>query len=292
MALPQPWSGMLQYADHKTGSGSMTSPDHASNEMLDNDGQDNDAAPRRGRAWLLTGGVAVLLLAGTAVAAVTTRHPPAPAAPFTASPTATTTAAVVATIPPAMPEAQAALTRQELTALAARLPGPIRLTKPASWAQWAGTKPVYVHDIDGCPHIADQLATDLGGRWTYTFGTLPQGPAGCNWTPVPWIPEKPLAGRFFVTIGYETGSLPDLMNVTFYCASGAESLRIDVSAAGEGAVLYGCDDPNGPGYDLALPDPSGVGVWFFSSGGGTDLPASRAADGLLALVNAATRAYA
>jgi hypothetical protein len=190
-------------------------------------------------------------------------------------------------VPPPMTDAQLAATRAELAALAPRLPH-LALTAPAGWAQYAGRTPEYAEDITSCPHIADRLAADLGDRWTYSYGKLPTGPYGCYWTPVPWVPD---VSRFFVSIGYETGTVADLMRGMDYCSGGVEAPRLDVPQVGQGAVLYGCDDANGSGYDLAVPDTGRSGVFFVHSTGGPQTPRPQVADAMLAVIDGATRAY-
>ena len=287
----------------------MTTPkdDQVEAHVGDNEGTPGSAGVGRRRATTV-GGLAILLAAGVVVAAVTvgrssTSAPAAPAA--TTSPQTGKVAPVAApvpaagpavstdprtgkVIPPAMSTGQYDKTRTELTALAARLPGQLTLTAPASWAQYAGQTPTYDEDIVSCPHIADRLAADLGARWTYSFGKLPTGPFGCNWTPVPWVPD---VSRFFVSIGYQTGTVPGLMQGMDYCAGGVEAPRVDVPAVGRGAVLYGCDDVNGPSYDLAMPDAGGSGVFFLHAKSSAQQSPSEVADALLAVIDGAARAY-
>jgi hypothetical protein len=70
-----------------------------------------------------------------------------------------------------------------------------------------------------------------------------------------------------------------------------EAPRVDVPTVGRGALLYGCDDANGLGYDLAVPDTSGTGVFFLHATGGVRDPRSQVADAMLAVIDGATRAY-
>jgi hypothetical protein len=195
----------------------------------------------RRRIGVIAGALAILLTAGIVVVAVAARSsapastasattsaspmsgtPAAtPASPsLTGAPTPAETSACADKFGVCMSAAQNANTRVELTALAARLPAHLSLTAPATWAQWAGATPTYADDIVSCPHIADRLGGALGGRWTYTSGKLPTGPEGCTWTPVPWIPDRPPAERFFVTIGYLGGPPDSLLNGPDYCAGG------------------------------------------------------------------------
>ena len=269
------------------------------------------SARSRRRVAALAGAAGLVVLAGAVTAGVAIAGPSG-SAPTTAAtqagtqgagnavptavPMSTSVTASVRTtdantgkvIPPAMSSEQAEKTRTELAALATRLPAHLALTAPATWAQYAGETPTYDQDIVSCPHIADRLAADLGARWTYTYGKLPTGPGGCYWTPVPWVPD---VSRFFVSIGYETGDVPELMQGMDYCAGGVESPRVDVPAVGQEAVLYGCDDANGPGYDLAVPDAGGTGAFFLNATGGVQQSPSQVADAMLAVIDGAARAY-
>ncbi|HEV7212791.1 MAG TPA: hypothetical protein VGN47_13870 [Blastococcus sp.] len=252
-------------------------------------------------AGVVVAGVAVgrSPVAAPALSPIATTRVPLGSAPSigTAAPTPVPTPSAARTVsppakkitPPAMSAEQYARTRTELTALAVRLPAALRLTAPASWAPYAGRTPEYRDDIVSCPHIAARLGADLGARWTYTFGKLPTGPGGCFWTPVPWIPD---VSRFFVSIGYQTGDVPSLMHGMDSCAGGVEAPRLNVPAVGRGAVLYGCDDANGAGYDLAVPDTGGTGVFFLSASGGAHQSPAQVADAMRAVIDGAGHAYA
>jgi len=289
----------------------MTSPENDQVEAP-TDVASGSAGTRR-RTVVRAGAVAIVVLAGAVAGVAVARSsaaPPATAATATSTPDAGKTAPTAASvsapatapatttdqntgklIPPPMSTEQYTKTSTELTALAARLPADLTLTAPPTWAQYAGQTPDYDQDIVSCPHIADRLAADLGARWTYSYGKLPTGPAGCTWTPVPWIPDRPPAERFFVSIGYQTGTVPGLLQGMDYCTGGVKAPRMDVPAVGRGALLYGCDDVNGPRYDLAVPDAGGGGVFFLHATGGTQRSPSEVADALLAVIDGATRSY-
>jgi hypothetical protein len=288
----------------------MISPQRDSIEESGPAGHASSSRRARRRIGVSAGALAILLTAGTVVVAVAARSPaPSASGSTSASPTSATTPAAPASPSPTgaptpaatttcadkfgvcMSDAQNANTRVELTALAARLPANLSLTAPATWAQWAGATPTYADDIVSCPHIADRLAADLGGSWTYTYGKLPTGPGGCNWTPVPWIPERPPAERFFLTIGYLSGSSASLLNGPNYCAGGVTAPRIAVAAVGPGAALDGCDDGYQHTFMLAFPDTAGTGVWFLTTWAGVNQPQARPAEAMLALIDAATRVY-
>lgn len=287
----------------------MTSPENDQVEAP-TDGGPGSAGTRR-RTVVRAGAVAIVVLAGAVVAGVavapSSAFPPATAATAISTPNAGKTAPAAGpasapatapatttdqntgkVVPPPMSTEQYTKTRTELTALAARLPAHLTLTAPPTWAQYAGQTPSYDQDIVSCPHIADRLATDLGARWTYSYGKLPTGPFGCFWTPVPWVPD---VSRFFVSIGYQTGTVPGLLQGMDYCAGGVQAPRVNVPAVGRGAVLYGCDDLNGPGYDLAIPDAGGSGVFFLHATGGAQQSASQVAEAMLAVIDGATRSY-
>jgi hypothetical protein len=98
----------------------------------------------------------------------------------TAAPSPTPSAAQIGS-----PADAAAL--QELEVVAAGLTTPVVLTSPAEWDRWAGTRPTYPgdRDIDGCPVMASRLGDALGMPFSYWSGTLPQGPYGCYYAPIP-----------------------------------------------------------------------------------------------------------
>jgi hypothetical protein len=250
---------------------------------------------------LLTGAAALLL-----VQVVYSALPAQPPAALLAAPVAATTSAARPTATPtptpaptptpsstnplAMSEDQRQRTRSELESTGSRLPTGVALTAPAAWKKWAGSAPSYARDIDGCPHIAARMAASLGrGRWTYVFGTLPQG--GCTWVPVPWIPNQPTEQRFFVTVEFEQGPVSSLLTRPTYCAGGDVSPALDVPDTAPGAVLSGCDDANGPNFQLSLPDAGGTGVWFLGATSGSAQTTYTPEDALLALVDAARAVY-
>jgi hypothetical protein len=190
-----------------------------------------------------------------------------------------------------MPAAEAAATRDELAALAKRLPASLSLTPPAAWAQYAAATPDHAEDVTSCPHVATALGAALGQKWTYAYGKLPVGPVGCAWTPVPWVPDRPPADRLFLSVGFQPGSLADLASQDNVCAQGTAGPTQAVPTVGPGAVLSGCLDENGTVLDLSFTDPAGTGVWTIGTSAGVHQPPARAAKALLALVNAARKAY-
>jgi hypothetical protein len=201
-------------------------------------------------------------------------RPPGP----TTSPAAEPTTAATTT-----PAAAPSDTQRELIDLAGRLPTGLSLTPPARWARWAGARPRWDRDVDGCPHISRRLGAALGGRWTYVHGTMPQG--SCTWVPVPWNPRQPPEQRFGFAIGFRQGDVRHLLGGTVACAAPVATLRVPDVASG--AVLSGCDDAAGTRVRLALADPRRTGVWYLDGAGGADQHDYVPATVLPALVEAA-----
>jgi hypothetical protein len=185
-------------------------------------------------------------------------------APLVARPTA----AAPTTSEPAPPATPAPTGVQaELIDLAGRLPTGVRITAPAAWARWAGARPTYARDVDGCPHVSRRLGAALGGRWTYVYGTMPQD--SCIWMPVPWNPKQPAAERFTFAIGFRQGDVARLLPAAIRCAAGPPA-TLAVPDVAAGARLSGCTDAAGSRVRLALPDARGTGVWFLEATSGPD----------------------
>jgi len=173
---------------------------------------------------------------------------------------------------------------------AAHLQSPVALTGPAGWA---GQDPGQAQPdgIATCPHLADRLEAELGGRWTYTWGGLP-GQGGCTWTPVPWVPEADPTLRFFETVAFLPGADVRSANVhTMYQAAGTQCPQVDTPAVGDGAFAARCQDPDDLTYVLVVPDAGGRGVWELSTYAGHAQRGHTAPDGLLALVRAVQAVY-
>jgi hypothetical protein len=145
--------------------------------------------------------------------------------------------------------------------------------------------------VASCPHLADRLGAALGGRWSYWQGKLPAGPYGCSWTTVPLTPSPLPQDKVLVSIGYQHGSLPGLLTGNDFCAGGVQAARSAVPAVRSGALLMGCDDPSGRGFDLAVPDTGGTGVFFLHGSGGTAVTSAQASAALLAVLSAARHVY-
>ena len=266
---------------------------------MTDDARDGGAAGQAGRGRrraLWTAVVVVVLAALAALVGLVLTHGTGTTPPAAGERPATTSAPAT-TPPPGTPvapgpaatvlPADQAAADPELAQVAASIGGPVALTAPVEWARWAGASPSYAQDIDGCPQLAARFAALLGGRWTYAHGTLPQGPVGCSWVPVPYVPEEPPADRYLLSVGFVAGDPADQDLHTWFQTGGARCPFLDVAA---GAVLARCDGPDQLSWALATPAADGNGVWYLTSTAGHDQQVS-ATDGLVALVEASTGVY-
>jgi hypothetical protein len=212
--------------------------------------------------------------ATTGLEATLVRQPTPVPSPTAAPPPAATTAPA----PTGM--------QRELIDLAGRLPTGLSLTPPARWARWAGTRPRWLRDVDGCPHISRRLGATLGARWTYVYGTMPQD--SCTWVPVPWNPRQPPDRRFTFAIGFRQGDVRHLLGTPPSCSATVPVATLRVPDVAPGAVLSGCDDVAGTRVRLALADPERTGVWYLDAASGTAQHDYVPAAALPALVQAAS----
>jgi hypothetical protein len=93
-----------------------------------------------------------------------------------------------------------------------------------------------------------------------------------------------------VSVGYEHGSLPELVARADADAGGVAAPRLAVPGVHPGALLLDRGDATGPGLDLLVPDTGGTGVFSLHSGG-TAVTGAKASSALLAVLSAARRAY-
>jgi hypothetical protein len=280
---------------------------------------DEQARPRR-PAWLrllpigVLGVVAAVLIA-LVVDTAASGHPAAagnPAATGTATATAMrtasrTTAAAPApttvadpakgTLPPPLTEAQKATERAELAAEAARLTRRLDLSSPVGWDQYLPAGKTYpgadtAEDIATCPHLAARLSAALGKKMSYWTGTLPDGPYGCSWVPVPLSYDGPYTYAYQLNVGYLADGTTTAQLRTGFYENGPETCPgVDVPAVAPYAVLVRCQQPTDLEYSLALPDSRRPGgVWLLHASAPTGAPHS-AAEALDALVAAVTAVY-
>jgi len=274
---------------------------------------------RWGRAAVI--GLVAALVVALVGAAIALRHdgppPRTTAAPDAAqSPSAAAAPAAVATAPPTppvaaaptlvptpalpnpvkdtstpMPPAERAAATAELQAFVdAHLTSAVSLTSPA---EWAGKDPEQPDPagIATCPHLADRLAAQLGGRWTYALGSLPNF-GGCNWTPVPWVPEADPTLRYFESVGFAPGAdVTSADSHVLYQAAGTQCPEVDAPAVAPGAFAARCQEPDDLHYYLVLPDAGSRGVWYLSTYAGHAQTGHTAQEGLLALITVAQAAY-
>jgi hypothetical protein len=221
----------------------------------------------------------------------TSSSTPTSAAPATA--VRTTPAAVPGPSAPADPAAEADLAR-----VAASLPHLV-LSSPTEWDRWAPDGRPYPNaDVDGvdvdmasCPHLAARLGGALGTEMSYWTGTLPMGPNGCTWVPVPLSYDGPYDYAYLVAVGFlADGSTTDRVSGSFYHHEGRLCPRIAAPAAGDGAFLARCEEPEGVTYELVLPDARTPGVWVLGASARDDAQ-HPAADVLAAVLDGVGSAY-
>jgi hypothetical protein len=227
-------------------------------------------------------------------AAATTAPASRPVAAADPAPPVDTSPPPATVTPGENPSPQQAAERAELAAEAARLTTPVSLTSPAGWDRWLPAGKPYPgasteEDIATCPHLADRLRAALGKRMSYWTGTLPGGPVGCTWVPVPLSYDGPYHYAYLLSVGYladgtTTHSLPAYENGPERCP------QVDVPAVGPAAVLVRCASADEVDYSLRLSDVRRPGgLWVLDAGARTDAPhsASQALDALIAAVGAA-----
>lgn len=261
--------------------------------------------------WLPVGvlGVAAAVLIALVVDTAVTGRPAAARGPATTTRTTAATPepvrpapATVAdpakgTLPPPLTDAQKAAERAELTAEAARLTRRLALSSPAGWDQYLPAGKIYpgsstAEDIATCPHLADRLSAALGAKMSYWTGTLPRGPYGCSWVPVPLSYDGPYTYAYQLNVGYLADGTTTAQLRTGFHENGPETCPgVDVPAVAADAVLVRCQQPTDLEYSLVLPDSRRPGgVWLLHASARTGAPHS-AAEALDALVAAVTAVY-
>jgi hypothetical protein len=146
----------------------------------------------------------------------------------------------------------------DLDAVAATLTTPLTLTSPSAWDQWLPKGKPYPgssleEEISTCPRLADRLSAALGQKMSYWTGTLPTGPYGCTWVPVPLEYDSP-DYDYVIAVGFVAdGTTAASLARGFATADGPCPWK-EVPAAAPGAVLVRCAPPTSTEYTLALPD--------------------------------------
>jgi hypothetical protein len=281
--------------------------------------EDSPSGGRRRRALVLAAAVATLAVLVAVL--VVTRGADGDRAPATrasseagssAAPTSSV-AAIPSTAPAAEPAVTAAATafppvsteeagvrlaaaQSDLARLAGELTEPVVLTSPGAWDEWLpGMKPYpgasTEEDIATCPALSAGLTAALGHKVSYWTGTLPMGPVGCTYAPVP-LQYDTIDYPFTVSVGFlgdgttaaqEAGSQVTVLN-------GDQPRSCPSTALPGGAVLYECWGAGSTSIGLAVPDARGAGVWVLS-GDADDGGGVTAEDAFLALLEGLTRVY-
>jgi hypothetical protein len=166
--------------------------------------------------------------------------------------------------------ARLAAAQADLARLAGELTEPVVLTSPSAWDEWLpGMKPYpgasTEEDIATCPVLSAGLTAALGHKVSYWTGTLPRGPVGCTWAPVP-LQYDTIDYPFTVSVGFlgdgttaaqEAGSLVTVIN-------GDQPRSCPETELPGGAVLTECWNAGSTSIGLAVPDARGAGVWVLS----------------------------
>jgi hypothetical protein len=280
--------------------------------------EDGSAGGRRRRGLVVAAGVAVLAAlvavlaltiggdddrapaAAASPAAGSSTAPPSSAAPIASTPTPGSSPPADATPYPPVSAAEAgdrlAVAQADLARLAARLTEPVVLTSPTAWDQWLpGMKPYpgagTADDIATCPVLSAGLTAALGHRMSYWVGTLPMGPVGCTYAPVP-LQYDTIDYPFTVSVGFlgdgttaaeEAGSAVTVLN-------GDQPRSCPRTDLPGGGVLAECWSAAGTSLELAVPDARGAGLWVVS-GDADDGGDVTAEDAFLALHDGLTSVY-
>ena len=202
--------------------------------------------------------------------------------------------------PPSPLDAQAlerlAAVQADLGRLQAQLTEPVQLTSPTAWDRWLPDSKPYpgadtADDLSTCPVLSDGLGAALGQRVSYWTGTLPSGPVGCTWAPVP-LQYDTIDYPFTVSVGFlGDGTTPQQLAGSAVSVAGDQPNgcpRVDLAGGG---VLYGCWSTHGvTDVWLAVPDVRGAGVWVVNGTADDDSPVT-AADAFTAVLDGVVRTY-
>ena len=184
----------------------------------------------------------------------------------------------------------------DLARVAAELPSTLVLSSPTEWDQWLpGSKPYPGRDTDEdiatCPVLSDGLSSALGQRMSYWIGTLPSGPYGCQWAPVPLLYDT-IDYPFTLSVGFlSDGTTPAsyARSSLDWVPQGDPTPCPSTEVAG-GGVLVRCTSVENASFQLALPDARGAGTWLViadaDQGGRVT-----AADAFTALLDGVVRSY-
>jgi hypothetical protein len=177
-----------------------------------------------------------------------------PSAGSEKSPAASTTESAVQTADAQVDQ----LALREVQAVAASLATPVALRSPVTWDQWLPEGKPYPgpsleEEISTCPRLASRLTEVLGQEMSYWTGTLPNGPYGCTWVPVPLVYDSP-DYDYVISVGFlADGTTAEQLTRDFRTATGP-CPQAALPSAATGAVLSRCSTGTSTEYTLALPD--------------------------------------
>ncbi|WP_249523589.1 hypothetical protein [Modestobacter marinus] len=192
--------------------------------------------------------------------------------------------------------ARRAAVQADLGRLEARLGAPVLLTSPTDWDRWLPDSKPYpgadtADDLSTCPVLSDGLATSLGPQMSYWVGTLPSGPVGCTWAPVP-LQYDTIEYPFTVSVGFlGDGTTPEELAGSAVSVAGDQPTGCPQAVLPGGGVLYECWSTQGvTDVWLAVPDVRGAGVWVVNGTARDDSPVS-AVDAFTAVLDGVVRNY-
>ncbi|WP_456559435.1 hypothetical protein [Blastococcus sp. SYSU D00922] len=173
----------------------------------------------------------------------------------------------------------------------------MRLSSPVAWDRWLpGSKPYpgvdTADDMSTCPRLTDRLEAVLGVEMSYWSGTLPQGPSGCTWVPVPLqYGLDPYDYAYLADVGFlSDGTTTEQMSRGFFHRQGQICPSTKAPAVGDEAFLVSCEELDGTTYVLALPDARGRGIWVLNVSARSDA-AHPATDLLVPVIDGVVSAF-
>ena len=184
----------------------------------------------------------------------------------------------------------------DLVQVAAGMPSSLELTSPTEWDQWLPDAKPYPgrdtdEDIATCPVLSDGLSSALGQRMSYWIGTLPSGPYGCQWAPVPLLYDT-IDYPFSVSVGFlADGTTPESYapSLLDWVPQG-DPVPCPATAVAGDAMLIRCASGPGTTFQLAVPDARGAGTWVLVATADRDGRVT-AADAFTALLDGVVRNY-
>ena len=184
----------------------------------------------------------------------------------------------------------------DLARVAAELPSSLVLTSPTEWDQWLPESKPYPgrdteEDIATCPVLSEGLSSALGQRMSYWIGTLPSGPYGCQWAPVPLLYDT-IDYPFLVSVGFlSDGTTPETYaRSTLDWVPQRDPTPCPATAAAGAGMLVRCASGDQAVFQLAVPDARGAGTWVVIAMADRDGRVT-AADAFTALLDGVVRAY-